>query len=89
MANTSHAPAWRRIYVERQLCNDDHLNLGKLNKWQIPVLFGDYLMTMMALTFKKFLPESKMTHGRDYETLPVARAVIWGFFTSFVVILRR
>lgn len=69
--------------MERQLCNDDHLNLGKLNKWQIPVLFGDYLMTMMALTFKKFLPESKMTHGRDYEMLPVARSCNLGFFYIF------
>lgn len=88
MVNTSHAPAWRRIYVERQICNDDHLNLGKLNKWQMPVPFGDYFMTMM--TFKKFFPESKMTRGRDYETLTVARSCNLGlFFTSSVVILRR
>lgn len=50
--------------------DDDHLNLGRLNKWQIPVLFGDY----GDLTFKKFVPGSKMTRGRDYETLTVARS---------------
>lgn len=67
--------------MERQICNDDHLNLGKqvANTCTIWSLHDDN----DDLTFKKFLPESKMTRGRDYETLTVARSCNLGFFDIF------
>lgn len=39
--------------------DDDHLNLGKLSKWQIPVLFGDYLVTMMTLHLRSLFQRAK------------------------------
>lgn len=70
------------------MCNDDHLNLGKLNKWQIPVLFGDYLVTMMTLHLRSLFQRAKRHVVEIMKHLLWLEAVIRGSFTSSVILRR-